>query len=149
MSIVYCYNKDCVHCDQKESICKQPIIQVGYEFENVCSEYESFLDTEEYSEKYYILVKTKDGTLARAEKQGKKIEYKGIVFFTSDRVNESGDYVITEATTGLLIGMFCNLEERYTTICEFIPKCKNISEFPLAEWNDKKRNYEIVDSEQH
>ncbi len=134
---VLCSNVDCTHCCQDDFHCTKEWITVGEEYDEGCNSYENYLDTEEYSEKYKIRVTTKDGRTAKAVKyHGKPIEYKGRTFFTSEMVRSDGMYRLTDKDTGMLVGMFSQLEDRFSEICRIAKDIPSVEELPLAEWDN-------------
>ena len=135
MTYVTCEHTDCVHCNTKDFHCEKECVLFSEEYDEGCSEYESYLDGDDYSEKYFICVRTKDGKSAKAVKpRGKRIEYKGRVFFTSERVSDDEGYGITDAETGLHVGTFALLEDRFDRILERAEKYPKVESLPLAEW---------------
>ena len=145
MTHVTCSNIDCIHCNQSNFLCEMDVIQLGEEFFAGCDTYKNYRETKEYSEKYCICVKTKDGCRAKAQRLGKRIEYKDKVFFTHERVNDDGTYGVTEEEPGLYAGEYRQLEERYDRICEQIRNEAKVIDLPLAEKVDN--GYVIVASE--
>jgi hypothetical protein len=74
--------------------------------------------------------------LGRCVDYGKRIEYNGRVFFTSDRITEDGDYTLTDAETGCAAGAYKKLEQRFDKLCELAKSFPNVNTFPLVEWDN-------------
>ena len=136
MTFVSCNNADCIHCDQSDFQCTKSIITVGDGFDCGCDDLEPYYNSQEYDNKYYKCVKTKSGELGKCECYGKRIEYMGRVFFTSDRVTEDGTYVLTDAFTGYSAGWFRDLGERFEKTCKKAKELPNIETLPLVEWDN-------------
>ena len=132
-----CSNYDCLHCDKYSYHCLKDIVAVGEDYTYGCEDYISYLDSDEYKEKFYKAVKTKDGKVAKAVAYGKKIEFNGRVFFTTDRVNTGGvnedeTYTVTEERTGYLIGSFAILKDRFEKFLEIEREIPDVDSYPLA-----------------
>ena len=135
MIFVSCQYTDCIHCDMRDYHCTKDYITIGEEFENGCNDFEPYYNSAEYYEKYYKCVETKTGELGKCIFSGKRIEYNGMVFFTSERVTEYKECCLTEARTGYGVGMYRDLENRFQKICELAEKYPNVDTLPLAEWD--------------
>lgn len=136
MTFVSCHNTECIHCDMKDYHCTKTSIAVGEHFDGGCIDLEPYYNSEDYSHKYYICVKTKSGELAKAVKYGKRIEYNDRVFLTTERITEYRECNLTDAVTGYGVGMYRNLEERFPAICEKAKSVPNVETLPLAEWDN-------------
>jgi hypothetical protein len=137
MTRVICSNYDCLHCDKYSYHCQKDIVAVGEDYTYGCEDYISYLDSDEYKEKFYKAVKTKDGKVAKAVDYGKKIEFNGRVFFTTDKVytggvNEDESYTVTEERTGYLIGNFARLKDYFEKFLELENKIPDVASYPLA-----------------
>lgn len=135
MTYVLCRNTDCKHCNVSDHTCQKQAITIGDDFDSGCSELDPYYNDEEYNEKYYKCVRTKSGELAKAESYGKRIEYKGRVFYTFDRITEDGDYKLTDAETGYGVGIFEEIGQRFDKICEMTKRIPDVKSLPLAEWD--------------
>ena len=144
MTKVFCTNTDCVSCEDYN--CTKEFISIGDNEEFICQDYQNYRDTAEYQDEFYIAVKTKDGKKAKAVKKGKKIECNGVIFYTTEKDITSESIMVTDKKTGLL----CRLDmlqkpamwEKYLEISKTTP---NVQTLPLAEWNEKSREYIIKD----
>lgn len=148
MPLVQCQHTDCIHCDLKNNFkCKAYIITIGEEWDEGCSGYEDYRDQPDYQNEYWIAVKTKSGEAAKAKVyHGKRIEYKGRVFYTSDRL----DYkccLFTDAETGYGCGAYASLGDRFDRICEQAAKLPKVETLPEAEWTSG--GYELVKEARH
>lgn len=132
MPKIICSNYDCLHCDKYSYHCQKDIVAVGDDYTFGCEDYISYLDSDEYSETFFKAVKTKDGKTARAEEIGKKIEYNGRVFFTTDKVTGDESYTVTEERTGYLIGNFAQLKDCFEKFLEVEKKLPDVKSYPLA-----------------
>ena len=134
MTFVSCTNTECIHCDNTDFHCTKSYITVGDDFDCGCSKLDPYYNYPDYDVKYYKCVKTNDGELGKRRCYGKRIEYNGRVFFTSDRITDDGSYQLTDALTGYAVGMFKQLEQRFCKICEMAESIPNVETLPLAEW---------------
>ncbi|MBR2434832.1 MAG: hypothetical protein IKB22_05110, partial [Lentisphaeria bacterium] len=130
MTFVYCSNNDCKYCRVTDSQCTKTSIFVGDGFDCGCSDLDPYYNSAEYNEKYYKCVKTKDGQLGKCASYGKRIEYSGRVFYTSDRITESGDYRMTDAESGYFAGTYRQLEDRFDALCEKAKNIPNVESLP-------------------
>ena len=144
MTIIYCQNEDCKYCDPDLFICTRNIVSVGEFFECGCEEYESYLDSEEYREKYFIAVKVGE-VLAKAVKYGKKIELKGRVFYTQDRAKEFGENRITDKRTGYSVGTVKRLDDLWDKYLETEKTLPDVESYPLAIYDTRTHNYKLVE----
>lgn len=103
MTSIWCSNTDCRYCSPYTYECKKNMVSVGDDFTYGCDDYECFLDSDEYREKFLKAVKTADNKVAKAVDYGKKIELNGRVFFTKDKIMEDESYTVTDKRTGLLV----------------------------------------------
>jgi hypothetical protein len=148
MPLVQCRYTDCVNCDiGGEFACKADAITISDDWDEGCSAYEDYRDQPDYQNEYWIAVETLSGESAKVKVyRGKRIEYKGRVFYTSDRL-EYAWCLITDAETGLGCGAYYLLEERFDLICERAKKVPKVETLPEAEWTSG--GYELVKGEHH
>lgn len=137
MTKIKCTNYDCVYCEKYSCLCQRNFVAIGDEYTYGCEDYISYLDTDEYKERFYRAVKTKDGKVAKATDFGKKIEFNGRVFFTTDKVdtnkvNEDDAYAVTEERTGYLMGDFAYLKNDFEKFLEAEKKIPDVKNYPLA-----------------
>lgn len=140
MTTIICSNYDCIHCDKYSYHCQRGVVSVGADYTYGCDDYISYLDSDEYKEKFYKAVKTKDGEFAKVVDYGKKIEFNGRVFFTTDRVdtgkvNEDESYSVTEERTGYLM-RFDMLKDCFEMFLEHEKKIPDVKSYPLAIWDN-------------
>lgn len=136
MTFVTCENLDCIHCDATDYHCTKTYIRVGDGFDCGCNDLEPYYNSPDYGEKYHKCVKTKSGEIGKCVCYGKRIEYRGRVFFTSERVTEDGYYILTDAETGYNSGIYSKLEQRFDALCEKAKSIPNVESLPLAEWDN-------------
>ncbi len=133
MKMVLCGNYDCVYCD-KQYHCQKDVISVGDDYRYGCEDYLSYLDTNEYKAKFYKAIKTKDGKKAKAVDYGKRIEFNGRVFYTTDRVTEGDEsYRLTDERTGLLLSSMAHLSDNYEKFLEREKEHPDVESLPLAK----------------
>lgn len=81
----YC---DCIHFDTFSCECQKDSLSVVYFMEVPGDDpkcYESYRNTPEYQQEYWINVK-KQGVMYRSKEKGKRIEANGFVLYTNERV---------------------------------------------------------------
>lgn len=138
MPLVICQNTSCIFCDLNNNFeCKAAAITISEEWDEGCSGYEDYRNQPEYQNEYWIAVKTKSREPAKAKGyHGRRIEYKGRVFYTSDRLEDAPYCLITDAETGVNCGPYVLLEDRFDRICELTAKYPKVETLPLAEWDN-------------
>lgn len=146
MTTIYCGSTDCVHNGQ--FVCKREVITLAEEYDMMCSEYESYLDSKEYQNEYFIRVRTCDKKEGKGKKHGKKIEYNGFVFYT-DCAEWLGEVKVTEERTGLMCGDFEKLKtsERWEKFLKAMRVASDCAELPLVEYNPKSNKWEYVEKD--
>lgn len=142
MPLVQCQNTDCIHCDVGGDFeCKAPDITIGEYWDEGCSGYADYRNQPDFQDEYWITVKTKSGKIGKAKCRGKRIEYKGRVFYTAYRLEDSF-CCITDEETGLSCGAYALLEDRFDQICKQAKKLPKVETLPEAEWTSG--GYELV-----
>lgn len=145
MTEVLCYESFCRW--NNNGTCGNACIAIDDEG---CQDYESYLDTEEYQNTYYIRVLASDGKQAKAIKKGKRIEYNGYVFFTDGCTNLGDDVHVTEERTGLDCGRLSALQsssDRWEKFVAAASKESNCADLPLVEYDENTREYQYVREE--
>ena len=145
MTRIYCQNVDCNYCDPADFICCAACVTVGEEHMGGCSEYESYSSNKEYREPFYVILSDKNGKpWAKAIRHGKRIEYNGRIFYTTDRVTEAELYSVTEKRTGVDCGRFFKLKERWEKFLELEKPFADVENYPLAV----RKGYEWILAEE-
>lgn len=128
MTSVSCWLTECKHCEN--GWCNRDTITIGEDME--CEDFEHFC--EDYHDSFWKACRNKEkGTFRKFIKNGKKIEYKGYVFYTDDRITEDGDYYLTEERTGLGAGCYNQLEQRWEKFVECVSQYPNVADLPIEE----------------
>lgn len=138
MTDIWCNNYDCLHCNPHTNLCQKKYVSVGEEFECGCDDYESFLDCDEYREKFLKAVRTHDKRAAKAVDYGKKIELNGRVFFTKEKIMEDESNTVTDQRTGLLARSIAWLKDNWEKFIELEKKFVDVESLPLAVERDGK-----------
>ncbi len=147
MTTVYCDYEDCIHYAGGE--CHRGSITVGEDYYAGCADFESHRASKEYSYKYFMALKDKDGKVCKGEVyKAKRIEYNGFVFYTTDRTDDSEQFFVTEERTGYWCGDFRSLKElHWDKFVEEVSKLPNVEDYPLAKkdnlgrWAIKEGNH--------
>lgn len=132
MTSVGCWLTECKH--NENGWCGKSIITIGEDKE--CEDFEHFC--EDYHDSFWKACHTKEkGTFRKFIKNGKKIEYNGYVFYTEDKITDSGNYFLTEARTGIGVCRFCELEKRWDKFLEMVADYPDASTYPIKESEDE------------
>lgn len=134
MTSVSCWISECVWCDN--GWCKRGSITIGEDLE--CEDFENYLDS--YTDSYWKACYKDGKKFRRLENRGKKIEYNGYVFYTSDRITKDEEYYLTEERTGLGIYTFRKLKEQsvWDKFVEKIGAYPDVLSFPIEEKEDNR-----------
>ena len=125
MTSVSCWADNCKWCNY--GWCNKGSISISDEYE--CEDYEIY--SYSYTDSYWI-VKLIDGKPHRKFiKKGKKIEYNGFVFYTKDKITDSGDYFLTDARTGVGVCRYNELEKRWDKFIERESKYPDVMTLPI------------------
>jgi hypothetical protein len=108
------------------------MVSVGEDYTYGCDDYLSFLDSDEYRDKFYKAVKTDDNKTAKAVDFGKKIELNGRVFFTKCKIMEDESHTVTDKRTGLLVRSIAWLKENWERFLELEQKVADVDSLPYA-----------------
>ena len=135
MTRVKCSELTCRDC--KDWICERnEVVLVSME----CMDYVAYVDVDpEYQNKYYRQLKShEDGHLCRQESRGKRYEFFGMVFYTSqDDRRGIEDLVFTEEVSGYRIrGRNIMKEEMAQKIREKIAQAVPVATLPDAAMED-------------
>lgn len=132
---VWCESEDCKW--NKNGECDRGVISL--DCDNECSDFESYLDTEEWQKPFYKRCQDrKTKKIFRVLCHGKEIELNGRKFF----IESKSDYAtVTDAVTGYGCCNRCDLEKRFYDIVKKIAE-SNISPLealPLGEIRERGR----------
>lgn len=126
MTSVICFCDDCKWCADNGE-CQRGVITINEAWE--CDCYENYID--DYNEPFYKACLEDGEKCRKLTKFGKKIEYNGYVFYTEDKITDSGNYLLTEARTGILVCRFCELEKRWDKFLEKVADYPDVSTYPI------------------
>lgn len=133
MTTVYCSNRDCIHL--RCGICQRSNISIGEDCDEGCFDHFSYLDTDEYSHAFYTAILDKNNVKGKAAHyRGKRIEYEGYVFYTTDRTDNGEAYRLTEERTGVNAGRFDMLKKRFDLFEQRVKEYPDVKDLPLAEY---------------
>ena len=133
MTTVCCENKDCIHL--KDGFCQNNTILIGEDADEGCFNFSSYLDTEEYSHTFYKAILDKNNVRGKAPHcRGKRIEYEGYVFYTTDKTDTGEAFRVTEERTGVNAGRFDWLKERFDLFEQRVKEYPDVKDLPLAEY---------------
>lgn len=134
MTKILCRRHDCVWCDPDEHVCLNTLIAIN---ENGCEDYDTIFERPEYQETFWIAVGSKDA-MFRVERMGKKIEYRGRVFYTTEQVNERESFIVTDGITGAEVGTFARVKKRWDAFLAAASRYPDVMSYPQAEIVDGK-----------
>ena len=125
MTLVSCWADSCKWCNF--GWCNKDSISISEDCE--CEDFEIY--SYSYTDSYWI-AKIKDGVVHRKLIQrGKKIEYNGFVFYTSDKITNRGDYWLTEARTGAGVCRYNELEKIWDKFIERVGNYPDVMTLPI------------------
>lgn len=125
MTSVSCWADNCKWCNH--GWCNKGSISISEDYE--CEDFELY--SYSYTDSYWI-AKINDGVVQRKLIQrGKKIEYNGFVFYTKDKITDSGDYWLTEARTGMGVCRYNELEKRWDKFIEMVGDYPDVMTLPI------------------
>lgn len=131
---VFCDEYDCAY--EKFGVCTQNRIWLN----NLeCRGYIHYKEATKnvYINEYYRAVTTKDGVKAKElRKEGRKVAYRGLRFYTEEKVNDDDyDLWVTEETSGLG-GNLEHIMQRFDLVKKVITNAPKIKDLPLAKRNE-------------
>jgi hypothetical protein len=127
MTSVGCWLSECKWCEN--GYCNRGSITIGEDLE--CEDFVHFC--EDYTDAFWKAC-LKDGKKFRKfVKHGKKIEYNGYVFYTDERITEDGWYYLTEERTGMGIGAYNQLEQRWDKFIARVGEYPDVTDLPIEE----------------
>lgn len=130
MTSVNCWCNDCKW--ESNGWCNRGDITISEDYDCEC--FESYL--EEYKESFYKACLVDGKMYRKPATDGKKIEYKGYLFYTQDKITDIGNYFLTEARTGIGICMFNELEKRWDKFLERVGDYPDVTTLPIKESED-------------
>jgi hypothetical protein len=108
------------------------MVSVGDDYTYGCDDYECYLDSDEYREKFWKAVKTADNKTAKAVDYGKKVELNGRVFFTKDKILGDESHTITDKRTGFFVGTIAWLKDNWEKFLDREKKVLDVESLPIA-----------------
>lgn len=127
MTHVGCWLSECKWCEN--GWCNKEMITIDEDRE--CEDFVHF--RAEYKHEYWIACYNDGKRFRRLIKRGYKIEYKGYIFYTEDKIDEYGTYRLTEERTGYSIGEFRTLESRWEKFLEIYPTIPDVMSYDTEE----------------
>ena len=127
MSSVNCQCEDCKW--ESNGWCYRGSITISEDYECEC--YETYIN--DYKDHFYKAFIEDGEKYRKLVTNGKKIEYKGYVFYTEDKITDSGNYLLTEARTGLSVCRFYELDKRWEKFIERVGTYPDVTSYPIKE----------------
>lgn len=142
MAKIWCYKDDCIYCQNGE--CNSEMIEL--DDNGVCDTFDTYFSLAEYSNEYYIAVKTGNKKVGKAVKFGKKIEINGIAFYTESHPKATdGEMFITHGRTGLGCGTVKFIKENFDKFMKMQERVVSVETLPLATFDEKERKYFLTE----
>lgn len=132
MTSIWCSNADCRYCSPYTNQCEKNMVSVGDDYTYGCDDYECYLDSDEYREKFWKAVRTIDKKAAKAVDYGKRIELNGRVFFTKEKIMDDESHTVTDQRTGLLARSPAWLKDNWEKFIELEKKIVDVESLPIA-----------------
>lgn len=145
MTSIWCSNADCRYCSPYTNQCEKNMVSVGDDYTYGCDDYEFYLDSDEYREKFWKTVKTADNKVAKSVDYGKKIKLNGRVFFTKDKIMEDESNTVTDQRTGYFCGTIAWLKDNWEKFLDREKKVLDVESLPIAV--ERGGKYYIVEDQ--
>lgn len=129
MTNILCKRPDCQWCDADDGTCTRYSVEIS---KYGCEDYATIFDLPEYQEKFWIAVGGGDKPFRRIEKTGKKIEYRGRVFYTTEQVDEMESFEVTDGITGASCGTFSHVKALWGKFLAEAAKYPDVMSYPEA-----------------
>ena len=129
MTNIYCSCRDCLWRDSDDGMCMRMEVEVS---EDGCLDYSCILYHPEYQEKFWIACGDREKPTHRVEKTGKKIEYRGRVFYTTEQVNHRENFKVTDAITGADCGTFTRVKNNFDKFLAKAAEYPDVMSYPPA-----------------
>jgi hypothetical protein len=126
MTSVVCFADDCKWCSEIGE-CQRGAITINGAWE--CEGFESYRDS--YTDSFWVCCLKEGEKYRRFRPQGKKVEYNGYLFYTQDKITDSGNYFLTEARTGIGVCRFNELEKRWDKFVERVGDYPDVMTLPI------------------
>lgn len=130
MTNILCRRHDCMFCDPEEHVCLNTMVEIT---EDGCEDYDTIFEYPEYQEKFWIVVCRDGEPVCRVEKMGKKIEYKGRVFYTVEQVNERESFIVTDGITGADCGTFAIVKKKWDAFLAKAAEYPDVMSYPPGD----------------
>jgi hypothetical protein len=135
MTKIWCNRRDCVWCDPDEGICLETLVRMT---EDGCQSYDTIFERPEYQEVFWIAVGGKGKAMFRVERMGKRIEYRGRVFYTVEQTDERESFIVTDGITGAEVGTFGWVKKHWDAFLAAASRYPDVMSYPPAEIVDGK-----------
>ena len=130
MTSVGCWAEICKWCEN--GWCNRDMVTISEDYE--CEDFEIYSNS--YKEPYWIACLDEGVAKRKFVERGKKLEYNGFVFYTKDKITQSGNYFLTEARTGMGVCPYYELEKRWDKFLEKIGNYPDVMTLPIYESED-------------
>lgn len=143
MTDIVCDQKSCMYRD-----CDGRCLKMSVRFEKgVCAEFECVTESPEYSSCFYALVKERD-KIYRDLRRGKRIEFNGFAFYTTEPIFENDSHFVYEERTGYLCGSFAFVKKNFDLVADRLKEKPDAAEYPVVREGDQQddENTEAVKS---
>ena len=130
MTKILCRRHDCIWCDRADGYCLNTLVEIS---EDGCLGYDSIFDYPEYQETYYATICVDSVPMYRVEEMGKRIEYRGRVFYITEQVDEDDTFVVTDAVTGSDCGTFGWVKKHWDAFLERAAEYPDVMSYQEAQ----------------
>lgn len=129
MTSILCKRRDCFWRDSDDGMCMRMYVEVS---EDGCEDYDCIYNHPEYQEKFWIACPGEPKPMYRVEKMGKKIEYRGRVFYTTEQTSHEESFLVTDGITGAACGTFARVKKNFDKFLEVAEKYPDVMTYPAA-----------------
>ena len=125
MTSVGCWLSECKWCEH--GWCQCGAITIGEDKE--CENFEHYKD--DYNDSFWKACLDEGKAVRKLCCHGKKIEYNGYTFYTTDKITDDEEYDLTEERTGLSAGYFSRLKNRWDMFLERVGTYPDVLSLPI------------------
>ena len=127
--IVGCWLSECKWC--QDGWCRRDTITIDEDKQ--CEDFEDYRNS--YTDSFWKALINDGKPNRKLVENGKKIEYNGYVFYTTEKITDDETYCLTEGRTGLHVGEFGKLKDKrkWALFIERVGTYPDVLTYPIKE----------------